>query len=146
MLLAFSEALAGRARTPPVHRELIRPLLEAASERVLEDIELRRVLLALHRIGDHRSALALLDRQLHLHPGWLDDPALLLLRGSARMELARKQETDDRSAERTSLLDAAERDLREALGCSTEETLRSELSERLEELQLMRPPKAPELP
>jgi predicted HTH transcriptional regulator len=139
VLLALAEALVGRGNVPPVHRELVRRLLDVVSARRLEEHELRRSAAALSRAGDHQSAVKLIDLHGLEHQVWSDKPALRLLRANAMLAIARKRH--DAAKDPSSLLEALagiERELRELTALASEPELLQQITDSVEIIDSLR--------
>lgn len=123
----LAERLSGIETPSQEIQDYIKLLLNLASNNHLQEVEARRVALALRRVGNHEEAVAVVDRVLRENPGLKDNASLLRLRGEARIDLAKRcMETGrDRQAsarirgraweEARAFLEDAERDLRTAL-------------------------------
>lgn len=125
-LVLLSEGLLEVKELTRGQRELVEELLSRATQSVMELQDARRAAMALRKAGDVEAVVRFVDRQLHLHPSWVDPP-MLQIRARALMDLAKmSMKTAGKRSITARLrrsaweqthryLEGAEKDLREAL-------------------------------
>jgi predicted HTH transcriptional regulator len=151
VLAQASETLTSGSSTPAAYREQARRLLTAAARGRLEELEVRRIAIALLRARDSAGALSLVERQFQEHPEWRGKNASMMqLCGDALLGLAKQCMSTGRRKhlprpirerawrEFHSYLEKAERDLQQALTLSVDRTLTEVIQENLRYLQQLR--------
>ncbi|MDQ7833309.1 MAG: hypothetical protein RDU30_16385, partial [Desulfovibrionaceae bacterium] len=150
VLLSLAEALTSGNQPSSSLRALSQKLFISASQGRLEERELRRIAVALNRSHNYQDTLALIGRQLQLHPEWEHNASLLQLRGDSLLGLATNcrrtgknkhllPDTRKRAwRDFHNYIDRAERDLREALLVSSEKSFVQLIKRNLDYLEKLR--------
>jgi ATP-dependent DNA helicase RecG len=150
--LSLADALtASRGIDPQERGNLVRELLRLAGQGRMELGDARRLIIAHLAVQDEQEALAAVERMLHDHPEWNQDPALLQLRGRTWLQFAKrcKRTLAKRTltpllrsnAERDlgGFLERAERDLRASLAHGAAGIVRLHAEDDLRFLASLRP-------
>lgn len=150
VLLQLAEALVAGGRPSDRGKSLSKQLLAFASRGRLEELELRRVLVAMLRAREEEEVLALIEQQRHKNPDLRRNPSLLQLRGDALLGLAKHCASTGRNrnlpqvtrkrawSQFHAYLGRAEHDLNHALELSVDAQLTDQINRNLEFLARLR--------
>jgi hypothetical protein len=150
VLVQLSETLLCENPAPEERSKLAGELLQTAAKGRLEEWEFRRITVALHRSGNDKGAVDLINDQLQKHPEWARSASIRQQKGNALIGLAKRCRSNTKRREiprRTReiswealhrYLDEAEYELNEALTIGASKDMAELIRRDLEFLKKLR--------